>query len=139
MVESSVPPTVPSICVPQLKRVLAASQPSPMAFGVFHEAKGAVAFTAVSAYCLLAHAVGIYLLTRVASLAQPGAAFAAAVAGVLLTAHGRTLAAYQVHEAAHSSACVTLKQNEVLGNLSLWLCAPRCCAGDCFTARGPDV
>lgn len=45
-----------------------------------------------------------------------------AIAAVLAVAHGRSVAAYMVHECAHSSVFVHAEYNSLLGVIMLWLC-----------------
>lgn len=76
-------------------------------------------------YAAAAHAAGVALILRFAAAPSAApAALAAAALGVLLTAHGRIIAAYLVHELAHSSVFKRPAGNEALGVLCLWMCVP---------------
>ena len=85
------------------------------------------------AYAAAAHGGGAYaLLTR--SRAERSAAQCALA--VLAVAHGRVVATYLVHEAAHSAIFKSLRANTATGVLCQWMCVvlpalPRartCCA-----------
>ena len=74
------------------------------------------------AYAAAAHAGGAYaLLTR--SRAERSAAQCALA--VLAVAHGRVVAAYLVHEAAHSAIFKSLRANTATGLLCQWMCVAR--------------
>jgi fatty acid desaturase len=67
-------------------------------------------------YALVADALGLLWMLDAASATHLQLA-----AAVLLAAHGRVVASYLVHEAAHSSIFVEPKANRNVGILCLWL------------------
>ena len=75
-------------------------------FGILH-------FVALG-YALSTNLIGLFLLLQAAS-------FATILTGILLSAHGRVVASYMVHEAAHASIFVTPWANRWCGVVALWL------------------
>ena len=88
--------------------------------------RGALPLAAAVSYAAVSHAAGVVLILRSAASWRRGGAEAgvagAAALGVVLAAHGRVIATYLVHDAAHSSVFKRLQSNEWLGILCLWLC-----------------
>ena len=75
------------------------------------------------AYAAAAHGGGAYaLLTRSGAAERSAAQCALAV---LAVAHGRVVATYLVHEAAHSAIFKSLRANTAAGVLCQWMCVPR--------------
>ena len=76
------------------------------------------------AYAAAAHGGGAYaLLTRSGAAGERSAAQCALA--VLAVAHGRVVAAYLVHEAAHSAIFKSLRANTAAGVLCQWMCVGR--------------
>lgn len=68
-------------------------------------------------YSLVADVTGLLCLLRFKDTHD----HLALVAGVFLTAHGRVIASYLVHEAAHASIFLEPAANRAFGSASLWL------------------
>lgn len=99
---------------------------------LFRPADGALPYTAAFAYSVAANAAGLALILQVSGALPPPPTHPGLVglAGVLLSAHGRIVASYLVHELAHSSVFKARKLNTAFGILCTWLCVRG-------AARGP--
>lgn len=80
---------------------------------LMREPEGVVPNAVAIGYALLGHALGLWLLT---------AATPWWLVGVVLTSHSMVVAAYLIHEAAHSTVFRTRRHNRWLGELMGWLC-----------------
>ena len=91
---------------------------------LFRPVDGALPYTAAFAYSVAANAAGLALCLQVSGALPPPPAHPVLVglAGVLLSAHGRIVASYLVHELAHSSVFKSRKLNTGFGIVCTWLC-----------------
>lgn len=78
------------------------------------ETDGALPNLLAIAYATLGHATGLWLLTRPAPLL-----FAA---GVVLTLHTMVIAAYLIHDLAHTNIFRSPDHNRLVGELMAWIC-----------------
>lgn len=85
-----------------------------MSVTLMKEADGALPNVLAIAYATLGHATGLWLLTRPAPLM-----FAA---GVVLTLHTMVIAAYLIHDLAHTSVFRDPDHNRRVGELMAWIC-----------------
>lgn len=65
-------------------------------------------------YAIVAYIVGFIVLFQ--------QSLAVNVAGVLLLAHGMTIAAYMIHECGHNTVFQRARHNAILGSAMSWLC-----------------
>ena len=74
---------------------------------------------AASMYSLVADVAGLMCLVQYSKYSQ--GYYAYLFAGIFFTAHGRVIASYLVHEAAHASVFLEPAANRVFGSVALWL------------------
>lgn len=82
----------------------------------FRDPSGVWRTFVAGAYALVATVAGLYYIA-----CSREASFLAGAAAVLALAHGRIIAAYIVHECAHSSIFFERKWNTALGTAMLWV------------------
>lgn len=82
--------------------------------GVWRHKDGALPNTLAFSYLIVAHLLGLFLLT----VAQPLAWFA----GVVLTAHALVIAGYLIHDLAHLCVFRSRKITALVGELLSWIC-----------------
>ena len=83
------------------------------AAGLWREPEGALPNSLALAYAVGAHLLGLWLLTRPEVPAM--------LLGTLLTGHTLVIAAYLVHECAHSTLFRSRRVNRAFGEVLLWI------------------